>query len=171
MLLNAHLLLIQKHTYGDPRYYSQTRSCHGLNFLTNPARQLALRVMPASWLDLQLSYLNSLTKALVLKLKLVSILRTCVMLPICACTQPKLSLRKLSIIRCQGCWHRTPATALNVLYEWFHNAHNVYQLHSSANARGICPPGLKTRDRWSRGSGGDGDRPLTQRTVSYSLPP
>jgi len=25
---------------------------------------------------------------------------------------------------------------LNVLYEWFHNAHHVYQLHCSANVKG-----------------------------------
>jgi len=141
----------------------------GLNFLTNPARQLALRVMPASWLDLQLSYLNSFDKS--------------------SRTQAQTSINFTNLRDAAHlCLHATQTfieevvnhqdvkaadiehqqQLLNVLYEWFHNAHNVYQLHSSATQGTRGPPGLKTRDRWSREQRGDGDRPLThaQRTVS-----
>lgn len=90
----------------------------GLNFLINPARQIALKVEPASWLDSQLNYLNfSLTN-----------------------TQPITNFRYLRDAS-HLCLHATQAFLekvnnypdkhqqqfLNALYEWFHNAHNVYQ--------------------------------------------
>lgn len=102
----------------------------GLNFLTNPARRISLKVKPASWLDLQLSYLNFFAKG----------------------SRPKLQsginftyLRDASHL----CLHATQAfleevltyqdinffdieveqQILNMLYEWFHKAHKVYQLH------------------------------------------
>ena len=105
----------------------------GLNFLTDPARQLALRVMPASWLDIQLSYLNSFEKSSHTQ------------------AQPGINFTNLRDAA-HLCLHATQTflqevvnhqnvkaadiesqqQILNVLYEWFYNAHDVYQLHYSA---------------------------------------
>ena len=103
----------------------------GLNFLSDPARQLALRVMPASWLDIQLSYVDSLDKN-----------------PTKA--QPGINFTCLRDAA-HLCLHATQAfleevanyqdvesadierqqQLLNVIYEWFYNAHDVYQLQSA----------------------------------------
>lgn len=92
----------------------------GLNFLINPARQIALKVEPASWLDSQLNYSNfSFTN-----------------------TQPVTNFRYLRDAS-HLCLHATQAFLeevvnypdkhqqqfFNALYEWFHNAHNVYEQH------------------------------------------
>ena len=106
----------------------------GLNFLTNPARQIALKVMPASWLELQLSYSKTFAKSSRSNAK------------------PGINftdLRDASHV----CLHATQSLlqevmdnldvnsfpdiarqqqVLNVLYEWFYKAHHVYQLYYSA---------------------------------------
>lgn len=93
----------------------------GLNFLNNPTRQIALKVMPASWLDIQLHYLNYQE-------------------------QPEISFKCLRDAA-HLCLHTTQVLLeevinyqdvnlpdlerqqkfLNALYEWFHNAYRVYQ--------------------------------------------
>lgn len=103
----------------------------GLNFLTNPARQIALKVMPASWLELQRSYLNSFANSFLTPAK------------------PGINFTELRDAA-HLCLHATQSfleevvnhqdvnfpdidcqqQILNVLYEWFHNAHHIYQLHS-----------------------------------------
>lgn len=96
----------------------------GLDFLTNPARKIALRVIPASWLELQLSYLNSSTNS-----------RTN--------AQPDINFTNLRNAA-HLCLHagqtfleevvnhqnlrpdiERQQQSLNVLYEWFYNAHSV----------------------------------------------
>lgn len=105
----------------------------GLNFLTNPARQLALRVMPASWLDLQLSYLNSFDKSSPTQAQ-TSInftnLRDAAHLCLHATQTFIEEVVNHQDVKAADIEHQQQL--LNVLYEWFHNAHNVYQLHSSA---------------------------------------
>ena len=107
----------------------------GLNLLSDPARQLALKVMPASWLDIQLSYLNSLdknpTKAQ------PSINFTCLR------DAAHLCLHATQTFLEEVSHHQDFKSAdierqqqiLNVLYEWFYNAHDVYQLHICNNSR------------------------------------
>jgi hypothetical protein len=121
----------------------------GLNFLTNPARQLALRVMPASWLDLQLSYLNTFDKS--------------------SRTQAQTGINFTNLRDAAHlCLHATQTfieevvnhqdvkvaevlsqqQILNVLYEWFHNAYHIYQLHCSATAsEGRGELGAGSRER------------------------
>jgi len=104
----------------------------GLNFLTNPARQITLRVMPASWLELQLSYFNSFAKSRT-KAKPgtnFTALRDAAHLCLHATrtfleevvNYQDVSRREIKL------WQQR----LNELYEWFYNAHHVYQLHCSA---------------------------------------
>jgi len=115
----------------------------GLNFLTNPARQIALKVMPASWLELQLSYLNSFAKSS--RTQRSAGATSGVALPQ-AQTKPGINftdLRDASHL----CLHATQIfleevvnyqgfnlldlerqqQMLNALFEWFYDAHNVYQ--------------------------------------------
>lgn len=101
----------------------------GLNFLNNPARQIALKVEPASWLDLQLNYLDFFTKS--------------------SHTKPQSTINFTHLRDASHlCLHATQAfleevashqnakvsdiegkqQTLNSLYEWFHNAHKAYQL-------------------------------------------
>jgi len=103
----------------------------GLNFLTNPARQITLRVMPASWLELQLSYFNSFTKSRT-KAKLgtnFTALRDAAHLCLHA---TRIFLEEVvhhqDVSRRETKWQQS----LNELYEWFYNAHQVYQLYCFA---------------------------------------
>lgn len=104
----------------------------GLNFLSNPARHIALKVVPASILDIQLNYVNSFNKS-----------RTKSNVGI-----DFTSLRDVAYL----CLHTTQAfleevnnygdvsflemkhqqQLLNVLYEWFHNAHRAYQMYDTS---------------------------------------
>lgn len=107
----------------------------GLNFLTNPARQLALRVMPASWLDLQLSYLNSFDKNSRTQAQTginFTTLRDAAHLCLHA-TEIFLEEVNNQDINTTDIEHHQQL--LNMLYEWFHNAHNLYQLHDSIQER------------------------------------
>lgn len=99
----------------------------GFNFMINPARPIALRVSPASWLDLQLNHLP------------VSLNNVEVQTSI-----NFMQLRDASHL----CLHTTRAfldeiesyhintinldlqQRLNMLYEWFYNAHRAYQQYS-----------------------------------------
>ena len=102
----------------------------GLNFLTNPARQIALRIMPASWLDLQLNYLNSFTTSSRTKVNPDRNF-TCMRDATHLCLHATQSFLEEAIehqhIDYPGIEHQQEI--LNLLYEWFHNAHHVYQLH------------------------------------------
>lgn len=100
----------------------------GLNFLANPARQVALRVTPGSWLDLQLNYLNSFTEISPTKERShpnLLYLRDAAHLCMLA-TQALLEevdgdgeSELLETKRYQQ--------LLNTLYEWFHSAYSAYR--------------------------------------------
>ncbi|MES1021686.1 hypothetical protein ABN584_02130 [Gloeocapsa sp. BRSZ] len=103
----------------------------GFNFICSPARQFSLRVVPASWLDLQLNYSYS------------------------SHSHPSSSELSINFTRLRDtahlCLHATQAfldeiaynynlsstglalhqNRLTSLYEWFHNAHKMYQSHHS----------------------------------------
>ncbi|AFY88716.1 MULTISPECIES: hypothetical protein [Chroococcidiopsis] len=102
----------------------------GLNFLTNPARQIALKIVPASWLDLQFNYLNSFTTSSRTKVNPDPNF-TCVRDATHLCLHATQSFLEEAIehqnINYPGIKHQQEI--LNLLYEWFHNAHHVYQLH------------------------------------------
>ena len=120
----------------------------GLNFLTNPARQIALKVMPASWLELQLSYLASFTKSFRTQRSTETASNDAL-----SQTQAKpginfTDLRDAAhlclhatqifleeVVNCQGfnlLDLERQQQMLNALFEWFHDAHNVYQLRCCA---------------------------------------
>lgn len=102
----------------------------GLNFLSNPARRIALKVKPASWLDLQLSYLNFFAKSSRSKVQSginFTYLRDASHLCLHA-TQAFLD----EVLSYQGINIpdvESEQQLLNVLYEWFHKAHKAYQMH------------------------------------------
>lgn len=93
----------------------------GLNFLTNPARQIALRVVPASWLDLQLNRLNYQEQ--------LSINFTCLRDAAHLCLYAAQALLN-EVVNYQGINSseiKHQQKLLTMLYEWFHNAHRIYQ--------------------------------------------
>lgn len=103
----------------------------GLNLLYNPARQIALKAMPASWLDIQLNYVNSFNKSRIKDKSNINF--TCLRDAAYLClhaTQVFLeevnNHQKANFLEMKYQQH-----LLNVLYEWFHKAHHVYQIHSS----------------------------------------
>lgn len=111
-------------------------SALGLNFLTNPARQIALKVIPASWLELQLSYSNSFADSSRAKAKSgidFTDLRDAAHLCLHA-TQTLLE----EVVNHQNlnfAGIEIQQQLLNVLYEWFHNAHHVYQQRCCATTQ------------------------------------
>lgn len=103
----------------------------GFNFMTNPARQIALRVMPASWLELQLSYLNSFANSSRIQeqpgVNFTSLRNAA---HLCLHTTQTLieevvngqHIKSLNVERQQQ--------SLNALYEWFYNAHKAVYARS-----------------------------------------
>ena len=103
----------------------------GFNFMTNPARQIALRVMPASWLELQLSYLNSFANSSRIQdqpgINFTSLRNAA---HLCLHTTQtfieevvnRQHIKSLNVERQQQ--------SLNALYEWFYNAHKAVYSHS-----------------------------------------
>ena len=103
----------------------------GLNFLSDPARQLALRVMPASWLDIQLSYVDSLDKNPTKAQPGINFtcLRDAAHLCLHATQTILEEIANYQDVKSADIEHQQQI--LNVLYEWFYNAHDVYQLQSA----------------------------------------
>jgi len=95
----------------------------GLNFLTNPARQIALKVIPASWLELQLNYLHDFVQSRIDFKNLRDASYLCLHI-----TQIFLE----EVIDCQGfvLTELEPYEHLpNRLFQWFYEAYNAYQLY------------------------------------------
>lgn len=105
----------------------------GLNFPLDPARQIALRIMPASWLELKLNYLNSFAKRAGNKAKPgvnFTWLRDASHLCLHATRiflEEIVNHQKVNLPDIEN-----KQQLLSLLYEWFHNAHNVYQQHGFA---------------------------------------
>lgn len=101
----------------------------GLNFMNNPTRQIALKVKPASWLDLQLSYLDFSAKSSRTKAQTIvnfTHLRDASYLCLHATQaflQEVASHQNVKVFDIEG-----KQQILNLLYEWFYNAHKAYQL-------------------------------------------
>lgn len=105
----------------------------GLNFLDNPARQIALRVMPASLLELQLNHLKSFAESSGCKGKSginFTSLRDAAHLCLHATQSFLEEVVNYQDVNCGNI--ELQQQTLNVLYEWFHNAHYVYQINGSA---------------------------------------
>lgn len=105
----------------------------GLNFLSDPTRKTSLRVEPASWLDLQLNYLNTPTgngRTITQPVPDFKCLRNTAHLCLHA-TQAFLEEivsetqepRELDI--------ESLNSNLSKLFEWFHHAYNASQRHYS----------------------------------------
>jgi len=110
-------------------------SIMGLNFLFNPARSLALKVIPASWLDIQLNYLMSFAKS---RTKEQPTDFTCLRDAAHLCLHATQALLE-EVADYQGVNSseiKYQQQILNTLYEWFHDAHRAYQLHYSMTRQG-----------------------------------
>lgn len=102
-----------------------------LDFLTNPARQIALEVEAASWLDLQLNYSNSYTNSFSAKeqprIKFKD-LRDASHLCLHAASvflEELINYQDENLILTEGLQKE-----LSLIYEWFYDAHKNYQLHN-----------------------------------------
>ena len=102
----------------------------GLNFLYNPARQIVLKALPASFLDIQLSYVNLFNKNSLIKNE-ESINFTCLRDAAYLCLHATQVFLE-EVDNYQGVNFleiKHQQYFLNVLYEWFYNAHRAYQLY------------------------------------------
>lgn len=122
------LTVCSTYLWGAPQSdATDKRSIIGLNFLTNPARQIALRVMPASWLETQLSYSNNSGTQGQTGINFTN-LRNAAHLCLHAA---QIFLEEIN--NHQGANFsdlRRQQQSLNVLYEWFYKAHYmVSELH------------------------------------------
>lgn len=103
----------------------------GLNFLSNPARQIAINVIPASYLDIQLNYLHSKEQSSQIDF---TALRDAAYL----CLHATQAFLEEVFGDCQTEINALEEgqQTLNALYEWFYNAHIYYQMQ-------VCQPGQK----------------------------
>ncbi|KJH70350.1 DUF5677 domain-containing protein [Aliterella atlantica] len=95
----------------------------GLNFLSNPARQIATNVIPASYLDIQLNYLHSKEQSSQIDF---TALRDAAYL----CLHATQAFLEEVFGDCQTEINdlEEEQQTLNALYEWFYNAHIYYQM-------------------------------------------
>lgn len=99
----------------------------GLNFLSNPARQIAASVTPASWLELQLSYSNNSGNQGRSKINFTN-LRNAAHLCLHA---TQVFLEEVNNHQDSSFTNFKPQQqSLNLLYEWFYKAHYmISELH------------------------------------------
>lgn len=96
----------------------------GLNFLSNPARRIATKIIPASYLDIQLNYLNFKEQSSQINF---TYLRDAAHLCLHA-TQAFLE-EVVNDFPTQLTDTEERQQIFNALYEWFYNAHIYYQMH------------------------------------------
>lgn len=103
----------------------------GLNLLYDPARQIALKAMPASWLDIQLNYIKSFNKSHTKDKSNINF--TCLRDAAYLCLHAtQVFLEEVNgHLNANSSEMKHQQHLLNALYEWFHNAHAVYQTRSS----------------------------------------
>lgn len=105
----------------------------GLNFLSNPARQVSLKVTPASWLELELNYLSPLAKSSRTEAK-PGIDFTCLRDAAHLCLHATQIVAEVINQQNVNSFNiESQQQSLNVLYEWFHHAHHIYQLRCNNN--------------------------------------
>lgn len=95
----------------------------GLNFLNNPARQITTKVIPASYLDLQLNYFQGAEQSSQINF---TYLRDAAHLCLHA---TQVFLEEVVDRQKADVDVEDRQQILNALYEWFYNAHIYYQLH------------------------------------------
>ena len=99
--------------------------------MTNPARQIALRVMPASWLELQLSYLNSFADSFRIQeqtgMNFTSMRNAA---HLCLHTAQTFTEEVVNRQHIKSLNIERQQQTFNALYEWFYNAHNAVSAHS-----------------------------------------
>lgn len=99
----------------------------GLNFL--PARHIALRVMPASLLELHLNDWHSLTDSSEIAPPEINFTALRDAAHLCLHATQIFLEEVVNYQDVQATEIECQQQLLNTLYEWFHNAHAVYQLH------------------------------------------
>ncbi|PPS41162.1 hypothetical protein [Chroococcidiopsis sp. TS-821] len=105
----------------------------GFNSVCNPARQFSLKVVPASWLDLQLNYLHSselqLSSPEALSINFTRLRDTA---HLCLHATQAFLAEIASSYNLSGAGLALHQSRLTALYEWFHDAHKMYQLRHSS---------------------------------------
>lgn len=101
----------------------------GFNFIINPVRPITLQVQPASWLDLQLNHSplslsNVEVQTSINFMQLRDASHLC--LHVTRAFLDEIENHPLNIVGLES------QQRLNMLYEWFHNAHRAYQQYSLA---------------------------------------
>lgn len=108
----------------------------GLGFLTDPSRSVVLSTVPASSLDLQVNYLSSAAGSFQRKAKpstnFTSLRDTAHL-----CLHTTRAFLEEVINNCQDekiCYIEGLIKGLEVLFQWFYQAHNTYKRHFSVEA-------------------------------------
>ncbi len=101
-------------------------SLMGLDFLTNRARQTALRITPASWLELQLNYWNSFTNNPVQGNPGTNFKHLRDTAYLCLHVAQTFLEEVVNTQTLKLAEMERQQRSLNMLYEWFHNAYNAY---------------------------------------------
>jgi hypothetical protein len=104
----------------------------GFNFICNPARQFSSKIAPASWLDLHLNYAHSSTSTSDLELY-INFTRLRDTSHLCLHAAQSFLEEVLQRHHFSSSSLALQQNRLTSLYEWFHNAHRLYQLHHSQN--------------------------------------
>lgn len=115
--------------WGPPEANTTTKrgAIIGLDFLDNPARKIALKVEPASWLDIQLNYLNSSITPPNLKHPGIDFRQLRDTSHLCLHATQALLEEVLCYPSVNSSEIEPHQQSLNLLYEWFHQAYYVYQ--------------------------------------------
>ena len=103
-----------------------------LDFLANPARQIALRVMPASWLELQLGGFSSVNGSWSQARPGINFTDLRNAAHLCLHVAQILLVEVVNYQDINLPDMESQQKSLNALYEWFHNAHKYQQQCTAA---------------------------------------
>lgn len=105
----------------------------GLNFLSNPARQIAQRITPASWLDVRLNYFNAIRSQEIEPQKIdFQQLRDASHLCLHA---TEVFLEEIQIIADKRAEILQKQQDLSKFFEWFYQAYQVYSCQSDVSVK------------------------------------
>ncbi|MUL38268.1 hypothetical protein [Gloeocapsopsis dulcis] len=103
----------------------------GFKFICNPARQFSSKVTPASWLDLYLNYAQPSHNSASNSKLCINFTRLRDISHLCLHTTQSFLEEVVHRNNFSSSSLASQQNRLTSLYEWFHNAHRLYQLHHS----------------------------------------
>ncbi|OWY64497.1 hypothetical protein B7486_47010 [cyanobacterium TDX16] len=107
---------------------NQRAASMGLDFLSNPARQMVHKITPSSWLDVRLNYFNAI-RSRQSELKKIDFQQLRDASHLCL-HATKVFLEEVNCLANNKAEIQRKQQSLSRFFEWFYQAHQVYSCHN-----------------------------------------